>query len=91
VDTTSKVPYAHGFGIISDQLYEVILIYTPSLLLHCNIFRSYICPTVMLNVVWNNSPGTIAICYFAYIDDIGALPRRRLPKSLKCTVCSSSG
>ncbi|KAL6871461.1 hypothetical protein ACP4OV_014290 [Aristida adscensionis] len=25
IDITSKVPYAHGFGIISDQLYETIL------------------------------------------------------------------
>uniref|UniRef100_A0ACD5UE21 Uncharacterized protein n=1 Tax=Avena sativa TaxID=4498 RepID=A0ACD5UE21_AVESA len=25
IDETSKVPYAHGFGIISDQLYETIL------------------------------------------------------------------
>jgi hypothetical protein len=24
IDFSSRVPYAHGFGIISDQLYEVI-------------------------------------------------------------------
>lgn len=65
IDYSSRVPYAHGVGIISDQLYEVInsLPYAYSSGA-TRLFGAYYFYNVML--------------FCVYVDDIGALPRTGL-------------
>lgn len=43
IDTNAVVPYLHGMGIISDELYEVIFHFTPLLILFDirNIIKPY--------------------------------------------------
>jgi hypothetical protein len=78
IDESSKVPFAHGFGIISDQLYEV----TELTWIH------YSRPSLQL---FEREVLQIIHLFFIHTDDIGALSRTRLHESYKRVVCSISG